>query len=134
MRNLVIIALVFELFIALSGTAVAAERPNTLSIITDDHALKSISAHGGAFAKIAPTPNLDRIASEGMLFDQCLVRNSINDPMELKSRYSDPEYAPTISDFGARDWNDSASNTKSRAEAWHEQRQPPRQQATDATH
>ena len=58
-------------FLALSIQA-AAERPNILFIFTDDHALKSLSAYGGPLAKIAPTPHLDRIAKEGMLFEHCL--------------------------------------------------------------
>jgi len=42
-------------------------RPNILFIFTDDHATQAISAYGGMLADIAPTPNLDRIADEGML-------------------------------------------------------------------
>ena len=51
------------------GMLNAADRPNILFIFTDDHALKALSAYGGPLAKIAPTPNLDRIAREGMLFE-----------------------------------------------------------------
>ncbi|MEM7514704.1 MAG: hypothetical protein AAF388_27490, partial [Bacteroidota bacterium] len=39
--------------------------PNILFIFTDDHALQAISAYG---SYINQTPNLDRIANEGMLF------------------------------------------------------------------
>ena len=68
-------------FLALTASyAGSAERPNILFIFTDDHALKSLSAYGGSFAKIAPTPHLDRIAKEGMLFKHCLVSNSICAP------------------------------------------------------
>ncbi len=66
-------------------------RPNILFIFTDDHALKAISAYGGPLAKIAPTPNLDRIAREGMLFRHCLVTNSICGPSRavvLTGKYS----------------------------------------------
>ena len=38
------------------------------------------SAYGGPLAKLAPTPHLDRIAKEGMLFRHCLVSNSICAP------------------------------------------------------
>ena len=57
-----------------------AERPNILFLFTDDHALKALSAYGGPLAEIAPTPHLDRIAKEGMLFRHCLVSNSICAP------------------------------------------------------
>jgi arylsulfatase A-like enzyme len=71
--------------------AFADDRPNILFIFTDDHALKALSAYGGPFAKIAPTPNLDRIAAEGMRFEHCLVTNSICAPSRaviLTGKYS----------------------------------------------
>ena len=58
----------------------AAERPNIVFIFTDDHALESISAYGKRFAEIAPTPNIDRIAKEGMLFERSYCGNSICGP------------------------------------------------------
>ena len=64
-----------------AGTAVrAAERPNIVFIFSDDHAYQAISAYGGPLAKIAPTPNIDRLAREGMLFDRCFVTNSLCGP------------------------------------------------------
>lgn len=77
---------------SLSNEATADEaRPNILFIFSDDHALKAISAYGGPLAKVAPTPNLDRIAKEGMLFRHCLVTNSICAPSRaviLTGKYS----------------------------------------------
>lgn len=52
-------------------------RPNIIFIMADDHASKSISAYG---AGINSTPNIDRLASEGMLFNHCYVTNSICTP------------------------------------------------------
>ena len=79
-------------FLALTASyAGSIERPNILFIFTDDHALKSLSAYGGPLAKIAPTPHLDRIAKEGMLFEHCLVSNSICAPSRaviLTGKYS----------------------------------------------
>ena len=70
--------------LALRGLSRAAEvktrRPNILYIMSDDHAAPAISAYGGFLAKAAPTPHLDRIAREGMLFRNCLVTNSICTP------------------------------------------------------
>ena len=69
----------------------AAERPNVLFLFSDDHAVKAISAYGGPLAEIAPTPNLDRIAREGMRFNHCLVTNSICAPSRavvLTGKYS----------------------------------------------
>ncbi|CAK7227481.1 hypothetical protein SBRCBS47491_006582 [Sporothrix bragantina] len=54
-----------------------SERPNFIFIMADDHASKSISCYGAGINK---TPNLDRIATEGMLFNHCYVTNSICTP------------------------------------------------------
>ena len=58
----------------------AASKPNILFIMSDDHAAHGISAYGGRLAKIAPTPNLDRLAQEGALFQNAFCTNSICSP------------------------------------------------------
>ena len=61
----------------------ADERPNILFIMSDDHAAPAISAYGGFLAKSAPTPNIDRLAKEGMLFRNCFCTNSICTPSRV---------------------------------------------------
>ena len=51
--------------------------PNIVFIFTDDHTARALSAYGSV---VNETPNLDRIADEGMRFTQCLVTNSICAP------------------------------------------------------
>ena len=53
------------------------ERPNILFIFTDDHAPQSIGAYGSI---INETPNLDRLAEQGMIFRNAAVTNSICGP------------------------------------------------------
>ncbi|HUV12134.1 MAG TPA: sulfatase [Acidobacteriota bacterium] len=55
----------------------AQQQPNILFVFTDDHAAQAISAYGSTINK---TPNIDRLAQEGMLFRNCLVTNSICAP------------------------------------------------------
>jgi arylsulfatase A-like enzyme len=65
--------------------------PNIVFIMSDDHAYQAISAYGGPLAELAPTPNIDRIAREGMRFDRCMVANSICGPCRatiLTGKYS----------------------------------------------
>lgn len=52
-------------------------RPNILFIMSDDHAEKAISAYGH---QLIQTPNIDRIANEGILFTKAFVTNSICGP------------------------------------------------------
>lgn len=64
-------------------TAAVAQKktaPNIVFIFSDDHAYQAISAYKSAIAKLAPTPNIDRIAKEGMLFNKCYVTNSLCTP------------------------------------------------------
>src|SRR5450759_4182829 len=56
------------------------QRPNIIYIMSDDHAYQAISAYGGPLAKVAPTPNIDRIANNGMRFNRCYVTNSLSGP------------------------------------------------------
>jgi arylsulfatase A-like enzyme len=52
-------------------------RPNILFIMSDDHASHAMSCYG---SRINTTPNLDRIAANGMRFDNCFCTNSICTP------------------------------------------------------
>ncbi|MFO0928036.1 MAG: sulfatase-like hydrolase/transferase [Gemmataceae bacterium] len=52
-------------------------RPNILFVFTDDHASHAIGAYG---SKINKTPNMDRLAAEGMLFRNCFCTNSLCGP------------------------------------------------------
>jgi arylsulfatase A-like enzyme len=63
----------------LAGNAVA-ERPNIVWIFSDDHSYQTIGAYGGRVAPLNPSPNIDRIAREGMRFDHAYVGNSICAP------------------------------------------------------
>jgi len=55
----------------------APARPNIVFVFTDDHGPQAISAYG---SNRNQTPNIDRLAKEGMLFQNCLVTNSICGP------------------------------------------------------
>jgi hypothetical protein len=51
---------------------VPAKKPNIVFIMSDDHAAHAISAYG---SKLIQTPNLDRLAKEGMKFENAFVTN-----------------------------------------------------------
>lgn len=52
---------------------------NIVFLFTDDHAFQAISAYKHPL-KLNQTPNIDRIAREGMIFHRCIVPNSICAP------------------------------------------------------
>ena len=72
--------LVRLLFALVSLSVEAAEQPNILFIMSDDHAAHAISAYGGRLAAVAPTPNLDRLAREGALLTNVFCTNAICSP------------------------------------------------------
>lgn len=51
--------------------------PNLVFIMSDDHAAHAISAYG---SRINATPNIDRLATDGMRFDSAFCTNSICAP------------------------------------------------------
>lgn len=57
-----------------------AGRPNIIHIMADDHAFQAISAYGHPVSRLAPTPNIDRLARGGMLFRRAYVENSLCAP------------------------------------------------------
>lgn len=54
------------LLVSLSATHLLADRPNFLFILTDDQAPETLSCYGNT---ICETPNIDRLANEGIVFD-----------------------------------------------------------------
>lgn len=56
------------------------DKPNILYIMADDHAANAISCYGSWLKDYAKTPNIDKIAAEGMRFNNCFCNNSICTP------------------------------------------------------
>src|SRR5438552_3876151 len=87
MHKLKVLVVLLSCFTPLAHGA-EAKRPNIVFIFSDDHGYQAISAYG---SKLNQTPNIDRIAREGMRFDRCLVPNSICGPSRatvLTGKYS----------------------------------------------
>src|SRR4030095_12431817 len=82
------------------GSADAATpQPNVLFIMADDHAAHAITAYG---SRVNTTPNLDRIAKEGMRFEHCFAVNSICTPSRatiLTGKYSHFNGVPVFNRF-----------------------------------
>ena len=79
---------------------VGAQKPNVLFIMSDDHAAHAIGAYGGRLAKLDPTPNIDRLAAEGVLFENAFATNSICTPSRatlLTGQYSHTNGVRTLS-------------------------------------
>lgn len=76
------------LFLPLMVFCQKKQTPNIIIVISDDHALSTIGAYG---AKYGATPNIDRLAKEGVVFKNAFVNNSICAPSRatlLTGKYS----------------------------------------------
>jgi arylsulfatase A-like enzyme len=65
------------IFLFVSTHLTAQQKPNIIYIMSDDHDADAISAYNKNFIS---TPNIDRLAKEGMLFKNAFVGNSICGP------------------------------------------------------
>ncbi len=61
------IAPILILAAALLSTQAVAEKPNLVFIIADDCTFRDVGCYGGQ----ARTPNIDRLAGQGMRFTRC---------------------------------------------------------------
>ncbi len=77
---LLLTSLVFGITSCNSDKRISLKKPNIIYIMADDLTTQAISAYGGIYKDIAPTPNIDKVAKEGMLFQDVLVTNSICGP------------------------------------------------------
>jgi arylsulfatase A-like enzyme len=59
---------------------IVKQKPNIIFIMADDLTTQAISAYGGIYKDIAPTPNIDLLAQEGILFQDVLCTNAICGP------------------------------------------------------
>jgi arylsulfatase A-like enzyme len=90
--------LVIALPLASLGCRQEQPRPNILFVFADDHAAHAVSSYGSVINR---TPNIDRLASEGMLFENAFVTNSICAPSRatiLTGQYGHLNGVPTNRD------------------------------------
>ncbi len=84
---------------AVGAARAAGKRPNILFIMTDDHASHAMSCYASAVNK---TPHFDRIAEQGVRFDNCFVTNSICTPARatiITGKYSHINGVPVFNRF-----------------------------------
>jgi len=67
-------------FVVLSGAIQAADRPNILFIMSDDHTAQAVGAYATLLKELDPTPTIDSLAEEGIVFDNAFCTNSICTP------------------------------------------------------
>ena len=74
-----------------ANTQQTNSRPNILFVMSDDHAAEAIGIYKSRLASLNPTPNIDRMAKESMVFTAAYCNNSICTPARasiLTGQYS----------------------------------------------
>ncbi len=110
-----------------------AEKPNILYIMSDDHSFQTIGVYATLLKEHVNTPNIDRIAQEGVRMNACYVNNSISTPSRgamLTGQYShhngvytlmdalDPELPNMAKELQSEGYNTSVIGK------WHLKKQP----------
>jgi arylsulfatase A-like enzyme len=79
MRQTLAVSILATLSLVPGLLAAEDKRPNIVFIMADDHAWQAISAYGES-RNLIQTPNIDRLAREGVRFDRCMVGNPLCGP------------------------------------------------------
>ena len=116
------LAAILSIFLVASLSNAAEDRPNIVFVLADDHAFEAISAYGTYLKDFARTPAIDRLAGEGMRFDNFVCCNSICSPSRaaiLTGQYShingvrglngsinsdSPQYPQDLQEAGYQTW------------------------------
>ena len=91
-KRITLFFLLNSLFVILPFSLIGkAKAPNFIVVLADDHAFEAISCYGSHLKNHAQTPHIDRLAKEGMRFDEFVCANSICSPSRasiLTGQYS----------------------------------------------
>lgn len=80
MRRLQLLSLLTGALFLLSCSDNELKKPNIIFIMSDDHTSQAFGVYGSRLAELDPTPNIDRLAHEGILFENAFCTNSICTP------------------------------------------------------
>ena len=72
-----LIRALFFVTLVLTGALTAADRPNILWVVTEDNVATTVGPYGDPLAR---TPNIDRIAAGGIVFDRCYSTSAVCAP------------------------------------------------------
>jgi len=95
------------LSLLLAGTSMISlakrdkDRPNILFIMSDDHSSSAISTYGSHLTEVFKTPNIDKLANQGVTLKNCFVTNAICTPSRatiLTGKYSHKNKVYTLLD------------------------------------
>ncbi len=100
-KLLMILLFAINIFTSCTDSEEKPERPNILFIFSDDHTSQAWGIYGGILKDVVHTPNISRLAEEGVVLDNCFCTNSICTPSRatvMTGQYSHHNGVYTLSD------------------------------------
>jgi arylsulfatase A-like enzyme len=82
--------------------AIAADRPNILFIMSDDHTAQAVGAFATLLKTLDPTPTIDTLAAEGICFDNAFCTNAICTPSRACVITGQYDHVNGVFDLGGR--------------------------------
>ena len=83
-------------------SANAADRPNILFIMSDDHTAQAVGAFATLLKSLNPTPTIDTLAAEGICFDNAFCTNAICTPSRACVITGQYDHVNGVFDLGGR--------------------------------
>ncbi len=77
------------------------KRPNIIFVMSDDHTSHAVGVYGSRLAKLNPTPNIDRMAKDGVVMENAFCHNAICTPSRaciMTGQYSAVNGCPTLNE------------------------------------
>lgn len=90
------------MMVSKSGSTPNFERPNILFIMSDDHTAQAVGVYATTLKKLNPTPNIDQLAREGIIFDNAFCTNGICTPSRACILTGQYNHINGVFDLGGR--------------------------------
>ncbi|MCM8533550.1 MAG: sulfatase [Lentisphaeraceae bacterium] len=81
-------------------SAVYADKPNILFIMSDDHTSQAVGVYGSRLAKLNPTPTIDALAKEGVIMKNAFCTNAICTPSRASIMTGQYNHVNGVYDLG----------------------------------
>jgi arylsulfatase A-like enzyme len=95
-------AVLFLTALLISSRLIAADRPNVLFIMSDDHTAQAVGAYATLLKELNPTPTIDTLAAEGICFDNAFCTNAICTPSRACVLTGQYDHVNGVFDLGGK--------------------------------
>lgn len=84
------------------SSSARGKKPNILFIMSDDHTSQAVGVYATVLKKLNPTPNIDALAKDGIIFDNAFCTNAICTPSRACIITGQYDHINGVFDLGGR--------------------------------